>query len=212
MQIIDISHTISPELEIFPADPITEFTISCTINDSCPVEVTQIQLSSHVGTHIDAPSHYIKKGKTIDQLSLEPFIGRCNVIDLSFLDIDLIEVHHLKDIHLQPRVLFKTKLRKREESTAISKECIVYLATHNVILVGINSLSIDPFFSKSLDAHHTCFQKNIQIVENLCLNDVKGGVYTFIGLPLKFKKLDASPIRAVLISDDSFIFDNEGKE
>jgi arylformamidase len=130
-------------------------------------------------------------------LPLDAFIGPCVVIDMTHVE-RLIDVHHLSGLTFQPRVLFKTK-NDSIHLTAISKACIDYLAKQGVRLVGTSSLSIDSFDSKTLSAHHACYQNHIHIVERLELNHVTPGVYHFIGLPLKLRGVDASPVRAVLI-------------
>ena len=94
------------------------------ISHDCPVRVSQISLSSHTATHVDAPSHYDKTGMSIDKLALDTFIGSCVVIDVMHVE-DCFTVAHLKDISLMPRVLFKTK-SNHLEFTAIARDCVTY--------------------------------------------------------------------------------------
>jgi arylformamidase len=197
MKIIDISHDIAESTKGFPSEPLTTFRLACDISDDTPVRVSAISLSSHAATHVDAPSHYDKEGLTIEQLALNPFVGSCVVIDLMHVT-DCIVAEDLARFCLQARVLCKVK-SERLDFISISSDCIAYLAEKGVILLGTTAISIDKVNSKTLPAHHACYQHGIQIVEYLNLDAVNPGVYTFIGLPLKLVGLDASPVRAVLI-------------
>ncbi len=197
MKIIDISHDIAECTKGFPSEPLTTFRPACDISGDTPVRVSAICLSSHAATHVDAPSHYDKEGLSIEQLALNPFVGPCVVIDLMHVR-DCIVVEDLAGFSLQERILCKVK-SEHLDFVPISSDCMAYLAEKGVVLLGTTAISIDKVDSKTLSAHHACYQHGIQIVEYLNLDTVNPGVYTFIGLPLKLVGLDASPIRAVLI-------------
>lgn len=208
MKIFDISYGISPKLHGFPDDPQTKFNTVCDIKDNCPVRVTEIICSSHVGTHADAPGHFIKNGKTIDQLDLAIFYGPCIVVDIQKENSKkYITSDDLKNLSLKPRVLFKTgsnDLNKEfsKDFYYIDPECLHYLANQKVCLIGIDTPSVDSIDSKDLLAHHACFKEGITLLENLNLANVIPGFYTLVAFPLKFEGLDASPVRAVLIKED----------
>lgn len=208
MKIIDISYTISSKLAGFPMEPQAIFSTICDIKNDCPVKVSKISLSSHAGTHVDAPAHYLESGLTIDQLPLQTFIGPCVVIDVSSLSnarpLESITSDLIKDLKLAPRVLFKTGSTDLsqgfpENFPYITNECLKYLASHKTVLIGVDTPSIDHCASKDLPAHHLCSQYNIQILENLNLSKVSSGLYMLVALPLKLEGLDASPVRAILI-------------
>lgn len=200
MNIIDISHTLSETTAGFPMEAATEFTTICQIDESCPIQVSKMTLSSHAGTHIDAPCHYQKGHMSIEKLPLAPFIGACLVIDVRHIKTTILQVSHIKHLALKPRVLFKTQ-SSTPKHVSISKKCIHFLGKQGVTLIGIDTLSIDPLSSKTLPAHRASAEANIQIMENINLNDVPAGSYTLVGLPLKLKGLDASPIRAILLPE-----------
>lgn len=211
MNIIDISYTISPKLSGFPAEPRTMFSTFCDIKNDCPVKVSEISFSTHIGTHIDSPSHYIQNGLTIDQLPLQACVGPCIVIDLKLFakqnPLKSITSDSINTLKLAPRVLFKTESTDLtqgfpETFPYLANECIEYLASHNTVLIGLDTPSIDHYDSKDLPAHHLCSQYNIQILENLNLSKVSPGYYTLIALPLKLEGLDASPVRAILIQKE----------
>jgi arylformamidase len=119
----------------------------------------------------------------------------------------LIEMRHIEGIDLAhpPRLLFKSEsVRDRrsfpERFTALSPELAAFLAEKGVVLVGMDTPSVDPFDSKTLDAHHALFRGGVAILEGLVLDGVPEGVYELIALPLRLAGLDASPVRAVLRS------------
>lgn len=198
VRIIDISKLIHEGELGFPTEPRTTFNGVCAISELCPVRVTQIVMSSHAGTHCDAPSHVWHSGSSVHDLLLDHFIGQCQVVDLSHIDED-ITLRHIDGITIHERMIIKLHERDSENFTCLSVECIDHLAVRGVRLLGVNTVSVDHFYSKDLPIHKSCFKHGIAIVEKLELTHVKPGGYIFIGLPLKLKDLDASPIRAVLL-------------
>jgi arylformamidase len=117
----------------------------------------------------------------------------------------LVEPRHLAAFELgsPPRLLLKTdSVRDRrafpERFTALSPELAALLGERRVVLVGVDTPSVDPFDSKTLDAHHALARGGVAILEGLVLDGVPEGVYELIALPLKLAGLDASPVRAVL--------------
>jgi arylformamidase len=162
-------------------------------------------MSPHVGAHADAPLHYGRDAAAIGRLALDPFLGRCRVIHA----IDrgtLIEAEHLSHaaVDLPPRVLVRTcahaPTRWSSQFSAFAPQTIAWLAGHGVRLVGIDSPSVDPADSKTLDSHQQLLRHEMRVLENLVLDDVAAGDYELIALPLKLQHADASPVRAVLRS------------
>jgi arylformamidase len=189
---------------VFPGDTAYRQSWSAQLSDTCPVNVSAITLSPHVGAHADAPLHYDPQGLAIGMLDLTPFIGLCRVIHA--LDAGpLVQVTHLQHaLHdLPPRVLVRTCHRFPltqfdPQLTALSPELIEHLASLGVQLIGIDSASIDPADSKTLPSHQVIRQRGLRVLENLLLDDVPEGDYELIALPLKLMTADASPVRAVL--------------
>ena len=209
-----ISHTmkklwdISPPLDahspVFPGDTPYTQQWAATLSDSCPVNVSAITLSPHVGAHADAPLHYDPHGAAVGALDLAPFLGRCRVIHA--LDASpLITVAHVQHAltELPPRVLVRTYRQMPTAQfdaklTGFNPDCVQLLADLGVQLIGTDSASIDPADSKSLPSHQVIRQRGLRVLENLLLDDVPEGDYELIALPLKFMTADASPVRAVL--------------
>lgn len=200
----DISPPVHEGAPVFPGDTPYRQRWAATIAPGCPVNVSEITLSPHVGSHADAPLHYDAQGASIGAVSLVPFLGRCRVIHA--IDCGpLIEWRHVAHaLHdLPPRVLLRTYRhmpvdRWDPQLSAYAPGTIERLADLGVQLVGIDTASIDPADSKTLDSHQVIRRRGLRVLENLVLDDVPEGDYELIALPLKLISADASPVRAVL--------------
>lgn len=174
-----------------------------TLAPGVPVNVSAITLSPHTGSHADAPLHYDAAGASIGEVPLDPYLGPCRVIHA--IDVGaLIEPRHVEHaLHdAPPRVLVRTYRHSPagwdSQFTAFAPSTIERLAARGVRLIGIDTPSIDPEQSKTLDSHQVVRRHGIAILESLVLDDVPAGDYELIALPLKLHGLDASPVRAVL--------------
>ena len=200
----DISPPIAPDSPLFPGDTAYSQQWTATIGPGCPVNLSAITMSPHIGAHADAPLHYGDRERTIGEVDLAPYLGPCRVIHA--IDCGPLvrrdHIAHAIDDTLPPRVLVRTCLRAptawSPEFSAYAPETIALLAARGVLLVGIDSQSIDPADSKTLDSHHTLLRLNLRVLENLVLDAVPAGDYELIALPLKLTHADASPVRAVL--------------
>ncbi len=200
----DISPPVHEGAPVFPGDTPYRQRWAASIGPGCPVNVSEITLSPHVGAHADAPLHYAPEGATIGDVDLTPFLGRCRVIH-AIARGPLIEWAHIEHAmaDLPPRVLVRTYQRAPVERwdgalAAYAPATIERLAALGVTLVGIDTASIDPADSKTLDSHQVIRRLNLRVLENLVLDEVPEGDYELIALPLKLVSADASPVRAVL--------------
>ena len=200
----DISPPIAPDSPLFPGDTGYSQQWTATIAPGCPVNLSAITMSPHIGAHADAPLHYGEGAATIAQVDLAPYLGPCRVIHAIACG-PLVRVEHLAHAltaDLPPRVLVRTcetaPTAWSPEFSAFAPETIAELAARGVQLVGIDSQSVDPADSKTLHSHHTLLRLNLRVLENLVLDDVAAGDYELIALPLKLTLADASPVRAVL--------------
>ena len=199
----DISPAVGPETPAFPGDTAYSQQWTARIGTGCPVNISAITTSPHVGAHADAPLHYGPGGATIGQVGLEPYLGACRVIH-AFDAGALVEPRHL--VHatrdVPPRVLVRTcrtaPTRWSPAFSAFAPQTIEWLAALGVRLVGIDSQSVDPAESKELPSHQQLLRHGIRVLENLVLDAVEPGDYELIALPLKLIEADASPVRAVL--------------
>jgi arylformamidase len=202
----DISPPVDARSPVFPGDTPYRQEWAAQIAPGCPVNVSSLTLSPHVGAHADAPLHYDPEGSAVGALDLEPYLGRCRVIHaigkhplVEWSDLD----HAIGERDLPPRVLVRTYERAPldrfdDRLAAFAPDTIERLADAGVKLVGIDSASIDPADSKALASHQVIRRRGLRVLENLVLDDVPEGDYELIALPLKLMTADASPVRAVL--------------
>lgn len=200
----DISPPVREGAPVFPGDTPYQQRWAATIAPGCPVNVSTLTLSPHVGAHADAPLHYDANGAPIGALDLDPYLGPCRVIH-AIARGPLVTWEHIAHAahDLPPRVLVRTYQRAPVDHwdpqlAAYAADTIERLADAGVRLVGIDTASIDPADSKSLDSHQVIRRRDLRVLENLVLDDVPEGDYELIALPLKLSTADASPVRAVL--------------
>ena len=200
----DISPPVDEQAAVFPGDTPYTQRLHFSLGPDCPVNVSAITLSPHTGAHADAPMHYSSQGEAIGALDLHPYLGPCRVIQC--LDVGpLVHIQHIAHAleDLPPRVLIQTSRRARQNwasFTALASQTIDFLATKNVVLIGIDTPSVDPATSHTLHSHQQLLRHQMRVLENLVLDDVPPGDYELIALPLKLMKADASPVRAILRS------------
>lgn len=205
MTIFDITPAIQPGIPVWPGDSAYQAETTWQIADGCPVKVSRISMSTHTGAHCDAPSHYDAKGLAIDEVDLQTYIGPCRVIHCIGASHVALQ-HVLPNLQDMPqRVLFRTYQTAPQMAwdsgfPFVAPEVIELLARHGVKLIGIDSPSLDPQESKTLDAHHCVRRHNMAILEGVVLDQIDAGDYELICLPLKLAGLDASPVRAILRS------------
>ena len=199
----DISPPVHTQSSVFPGDTPYQQQWSARIAPGCPVNVAAITLSPHVGAHADAPLHYDPDGVSVGALPLTPYLGACRVVHaigrrplVRWSDLQ----HALHD--LPPRLLVRTYQQAPGQwdplLAGFEPQALERLADLGVLLVGIDSASIDPADSKTLDSHQVIRRRGLRVLENLLLDDVAEGDYELIALPLKLTQADASPVRAVL--------------
>lgn len=201
----DISPPVHAGSPVFPGDTPYQQQWCATISPGCPVNVSAVTLSPHVGAHADAPLHYDPSGASIGDVPLDAFLGPCRVIHAIGAKplITWEHIAHALRGPVPPRVLVRTYERMPvgtwdPELTAFAPETVERLADLGVVLVGIDTASIDPAESKELPSHQVIRRRNLRVLENLVLDAVPEGDYELIALPLRLTTADASPVRAVL--------------
>jgi arylformamidase len=203
-RIWDISPAVAAGSPVFPGDTPYAQEWSAILAPGCPVNVSRITLSPHVGAHADAPLHYDPDGAAIGALDLGTYLGPCRVIHAigSGALVQWTDLAHAVQ-KLPARVLVRTYQRAPVDRwdpdlAAFAPDTIERLAALGVRLVGIDTASIDPAESKSLPSHQVIRRLGLRVLENLVLDEVPEGDYELIALPLKLMTADASPVRAVL--------------
>ena len=200
----DISQRLRVGVPVWPGDTAFAESRTWALSHDCPVNVSQFSLSTHTGTHADAPLHYDANGAAIGEVALDAYLGVCRVIDVTGSAGDITpEMIAAKLANTPPRVLLRTYAIAPEAAwdqdfRAIAASTIGLLAAHQVRLIGVDTPSLDTQESKTMDAHHAVRGAGMAILEGLVLNNVPEGDYELIALPLKLATLDASPVRAVL--------------
>lgn len=203
-QIWDISPSIHPAAPVFPGDTPYSQEWVANIGPGCPVNVSAIHLSPHVGAHADAPLHYDPQGAAIGMVDLDAFLGPCRVIHAIGCGplIEWPHIEHAINASLPQRVLVRTYQKAPTgwdpDLAAYAPATVQKLADLGVQLIGIDTASIDTASSKTLDSHMVIRQRNLRVLENLVLDEVAEGDYELIALPLKLTEADASPVRAIL--------------
>ncbi|MFJ7745815.1 arylformamidase [Peribacillus sp. NPDC097295] len=203
----DISQLLNERTPYWPGDTPYSYHLNAEITKGSSVNVGEIRMSTHLGTHIDAPFHFDDEGKKIIELDLELYIGPALVVQV---DVDKsIGVEALVNIDLNgiERLLLATgKWKDRsqfpKEIPAIEPDLAPYLADKGVKLLGLDLPSVDYLDSEELPAHHALGSVGIHILEGLVLESVESGLYDLVALPLALEIGDGSPVRAVLKRKD----------
>lgn len=210
MEIIDISPMVSPRIAVYPGDTKYERNVQLSFASGSSLELSSIQTTLHVGAHADAPSHYCAEGKDISTVSLHPYLGRCQVITVEIPRRQRIYPTHIAHVTIQAqRVLFRTLSFPNPDVwncdfNSLSPELLEMLASKGVILVGIDTPSVDPDDSANptaLEAHLSLARHKMAVLEGILLEHVPDGFYTLLALPLRLQGAEASPVRAVLLPE-----------
>lgn len=213
MKPLDLTLTISKSIPNFPGSPQPQFILwSRFTEDGYNLEL--LFFSSHTGTHIDAPYHFVQNGKKIHQIPVERFFGNAILIKIlkqknqPITKNDIISFEKKNGIIVNnSSIVFYTGWQKNLKkdfyflsNPGLSESAAKYLASKRINLVGIDSPSIDLGSDKKFTVHKILSKKNILIVENLSnLNKIKSKKFDFIILPLKLKDATGSPVRAIAI-------------
>jgi arylformamidase len=203
---IDISPLISEKTAIYPGDVPYSRNIAMSFAQKHHLELSSITTTLHIGAHTDAPSHYHGGAKTMEQRDLSFYMGECQVLSVDVPLGQLIKPEDVSEVIKAKRILFKTNSfpnpnEYNQDFVAISPELIIKLKSVGVVLVGIDTPSVDPSNSKEMLAHKAIYQSDMAILEGIILKNVADGIYQLIALPLKLSGADASPVRAILLEE-----------
>lgn len=210
MTLYDISLTIAEDLPVWPGDPHIELKKVSQIKDGELANVTHISACVHIGTHVDAPDHFLGDGQTVENLPLDLLVGAAAVVELP---VD----GHISAVDLQKasipegtkRLLIKTANSQfwaegvkefKEDFIALDADAAAYLVDQGVEVVGVDYLSVAPFTNPA-PTHRILLEAGVLIIEGLDLSGIKAGVYTLLCLPLKISGSDGAPARVLLQKD-----------
>ena len=192
-----IIHDISRDTintPVYDGDPETKAERIKSIDNGDGYNLTEISMSVHSGTHIDAPLHFYDEGSSIDNIRLNTFFGKCTVISVSGI-LTGEDMERLLP-YCKRRVLFHG-----EGKTFISHSAAIVLAESRVVLVGTDALSIAPSFDEER-THRELARAEIVILENLNLSAIDDGEYDLCAFPIKLGGLEAAPCRAIILEQE----------
>lgn len=205
---IDISVPISPSLPCWPGSPAIQFERSLDLEKGDIATDTTVHFSVHTGTHIDAPLHFLRDGKSVDQIPLETLIGSVYVAEVP-VQVEAITVDVLKSLALPDgvqRLLLKTQNSLLWSSgndkfdpdfVALTAKAAQWLVDRGIMVIGIDYLSIQRF-ADGPDTHQILLGASVVVIEGLDLSRVEPGEYELFCLPLKLKGVEGAPARVIL--------------
>jgi arylformamidase len=201
--IYDITPVVSERLHVWPGDTPVKRQVLLDMKRGDHLTLSGLSATVHLGAHADAPSHYGADARAIHEMSLDYYLGLCQVIRVSASRGASIRPEQLPERVAAGRVLLATGTFPDPESfnrdfAALTPELIERLHGNGVKLVGVDTPSVDHFESKDLPVHRTFLKYDMAILEGLALDEVPPGLYQLIALPLRLEGFDASPVRAIL--------------
>ena len=197
MKIYDISQEVF-SCEVYPGDPVPEKTALKSMQEGEVYNLTAFSMCAHNGTHIDAPFHFIKDGKTVDAICLEAFVGMAYVTEHHGLvtgndATEIIEKAKKQNLEASMRILIKGEVE-------VSLEAAKVFASSDILLLGNEPQTVGPQ-NAPMAVHLTLLGANVVLLEGIRLGEVYEGVYFLNAVPLNLSGADGSPCRAVLITD-----------
>jgi len=211
MKIIDLTLTVSDEIPTFPGSPQPSFIPWENVKED-GYNLELLFLSTHTGTHMDAPYHFLEKGAKIHEISLKKLVSETVLIkskkndgeSITKTDIQKFEKKHGKIVSFSSVIFYtgwQRNLQKKyyfTKNPGLSVSAAKYLASKKINLVGIDSPSIDLGKDSKFSVHQIFAKKGILIVENLAnLEKIKSSKFHLVVLPLKLKNATGSPVRAI---------------
>lgn len=211
-EIIDISVGLESTLPVWPGSPKFRIFQTMRMEDGEVANVSQIETDVHIGTHVDAPWHFVRGGKTIEQLSLDILMGTAFVAYLP--EVEKITAQDLERLTLPPntqRLLVRTRNSQLWENkvsefqtdfVAFTADAAQWIVERGIKLIGIDYLSVQRYYDDA-STHQILLGAEVVIIEGLNLTNVTSGLYNLVCLPIKLLGAEGSPARAVLIKEDS---------
>jgi arylformamidase len=197
LKLYDISQEVFG-CKVYPGDPTPKREVLSSIEEGALYNLTAFSMCAHNGTHIDAPCHFIKGGKTVDEIPLEKTVGKAYVTEfegvLSKEDAEKI----LKKAERTDRDAAKKLLIKGKAT--VSSEAARVFAEAKIDLIGNESQTVGPF-NAPMEVHLTLLGAEVVLLEGIRLNEVSEGVYFLNAAPLSLGDSDGAPCRAYLVKE-----------
>jgi arylformamidase len=209
LKIHDVTLPISPALPVWPGDPAVVLEQVSSMDAGAHDNVSRLACGVHIGTHVDAPHHFMNDHRTVETLSLEILVGPAHVVqipdDVMVVDADVLEntpvpsgIERLILKTSNSQLWQKSRLDFFPGFVGISTEGAEWLVQHNVKLIGIDYLSVAPYH-QSIPTHRTLLGAGLIIIEGMDLSEIMPGPYFLYCLPLKLVGSDGAPARAILV-------------
>jgi arylformamidase len=211
MTIYDVTVGITNDMPVWPGDPAVSLERVKKIEEGANANASHLSCGVHIGTHVDAPLHFIPGQYGVDQMPLDVLVGPALLIELPDT-VEQINADTIKQAHIPAnttRVLFKTRNSSywsRGEKTfqtgfcGVEADAAKALVDRGVKLVGIDYLSVAPY-KRSRPTHEALLGAKMVVIEGMDFSKVKPGVYQLCCLPLKLVGTDGAPARTILIGD-----------
>ncbi len=210
MTLYDISLTIAEDLPVWPGDPKIELKKISKIEDGEEANVTHISASVHIGTHVDAPDHFMGNGQTVENLQLDLLVGAAFVVEMHVDgQVSAVDLQSASIPEGTKRLLIKTANSQiwaegvkefKSDFIALEADAAAYLVNQGVEVVGVDYLSVAPFADPA-PTHRILLEAGVLVIEGLNLSGVEPGEYTLLCLPLKISGSDGAPARVLLQRD-----------
>jgi arylformamidase len=207
MKIYDVTLPVSPAMPVWPGDPPVTLKMVKRIEDGAKDNLSHLACSVHIGTHVDAPLHFIAGGGDISSLSLDALIGPATVVALP--DADAITAGDLARLNLPrtvKRLLFKTRngalpnTEFAKDFVALTLDAAQWIVERGMRLVGVDYLSVERFGGDG-SVHRTLLGAGVVAIEGLDLRDVPPGDYILYCLPIKLAGSEGAPARVILMAE-----------
>lgn len=196
MKIYDISQEVFG-CRVYPGDPSPKKMVINSMEKGDLYNLTSFSMCAHNGTHIDAPYHFIKDGKTVDAISIESFVGmayvaECHGILSGNAAGEIVKKAREHNLEAAKRILIKG-------NAEVSSEAARIFASSGILLLGNESQTVGPE-DAPMEVHHILLSADVILLEGICLDEIREGVYFLNAAPLNVSGADGSPCRAVLIA------------
>jgi len=207
MTLYDISLTISEDFPTWPGDPPIELKMISQIKKGDHANVTHLSAPVHMGTHVDAPDHFLNNGKTVEDIPLDYLVGSVLVLEVPSLEV--ISAGDLKALNIPEgtrRIIFKTANSEywkeeghtfQEDFIALGPDAAARLVELGINVVGVDYLSAAAY-NDPVPTHKILLDAGVLIIEGLDLSRVSAGKYRLYCLPLKIAGSDGAPARVLL--------------
>jgi len=207
MTLFDISLTIAEDLPVWPGDPKIELKKISKIEDGEEANVTHISACVHIGTHVDAPDHFMGNGQTVENLPLDLLVGSAFVVEMLVdSQVSAVDLQSASIPEGTKRLLIKTSNSQlwaegvtefKSDFIALEADAAAYLVNKGVEVVGVDYLSVAPFADPA-PTHRILLEAGVLVIEGLNLSMIEPGEYTLMCLPLKISGSDGAPARVLL--------------